>query len=37
MGQPGGCNPIPLQSTQDGDSMVIQITDLAQQVGQFSK
>jgi uncharacterized membrane protein len=37
VGQPGGCNPIPLQSTQDGDSVVISITDLAQQVGQFSK
>ena len=37
VGQPGGCNPIPLQSTQDGDTVVISITDLAQQVGQFSK
>src|SRR5579871_4599446 len=37
VGQPGGCNPIPLQSAQDGDSVVISITDLAQQVGQFSK
>ena len=37
VGQPGGCNPIPLQSAQDGDSIVISITDLAQQVGQFSK
>jgi len=37
VGQPGGCNPIPLQSTQDGDSVVISMTDLAQQVGQFSK
>lgn len=37
VGQPGGCNPIPLQSTLDGDSVVIQITDLAQQIGQFSK
>jgi uncharacterized membrane protein len=37
VGQPGGCNPIPLQSVQDGDSVVISITDLAQQVGQFSK
>src|SRR5579864_4601288 len=31
VGQPGGCNPIPLQSTQDGDSIVISVTDLAQQ------
>jgi len=37
VGQPGGCNPIPLQSAQDGDSVIISITDLAQQVGQFSK
>jgi high-affinity iron transporter len=37
VGQPGGCNPIPLQSSQDGDSIVISVTDLAQQVGQFSK
>jgi FTR1 family protein len=36
VGQPGGCNPIPLQSTQDGDSAVIDVTDLAQQAGQFS-
>lgn len=37
VGQAGGCNPIPLQSAQDGDSITISITDLAQQVGQFSK
>ena len=37
VGQPGGCNPIPLESTPDGDSIVIFITDLARQVGQFSK
>ena len=37
VGQPGGCNPIPLQSVQEGDSVVISITDLAQQTGQFSK
>ena len=37
VGQSGGCNPIPLQSVQDGDSVVISITDLAQQTGQFSK
>ncbi len=36
VGQPGGCNPIPLQSTQDGDSVVINITDLGAQVAQFS-
>jgi high-affinity iron transporter len=37
VGQPGGCNPIPLESTRDGDSIVISITDLARQIGQFSK
>jgi high-affinity iron transporter len=37
VGQPGGCNPIPLEPPQSGDSVVISITDLAQQVGQFSK
>lgn len=37
VGQPGGCNPIPLKSTQNGESVVISMTDLAQQVGQFSK
>lgn len=37
VGQSGGCNPIPLQSAQDGDSVVISLTDVAQQVGQFAK
>ncbi|HEY4678028.1 MAG TPA: Fe-S-containing protein [Candidatus Angelobacter sp.] len=37
VGQPGGCNPIPLQSVQNGDSVVISLSDLAQQTGQFSK
>jgi high-affinity iron transporter len=37
LGQPGGCNPIPLEPPRDGDSVVISITDLAQQAGQFSK
>jgi high-affinity iron transporter len=36
VGQSGGCNPIPLQSVQDGDSVVISLSDLAQQTGQFS-
>src|SRR5262245_39677678 len=38
VGQPGGCNPIPLRSTAaaDGASIVISITDLAAQAGQFS-
>ena len=37
VGQAGGCNPIPLEATQSGDSFVILVTDLARQVGQFSK
>lgn len=37
VGQSGGCNPIPLESTQNGDSVVISVNDLARQVGQFSK
>ncbi len=37
IGQPGGCNPIPLHSTDKGDSVVISTADLAQQAGQFSK
>jgi uncharacterized membrane protein len=36
VGQPGGCNPIPLPSTPDGDATVISVTDLAPQAGQFS-
>ena len=37
VGQAGGCNPIPLEATQSGDSVVISVTDLARQSGQFSK
>jgi high-affinity iron transporter len=36
VGQPGGCNPIPLHSTDEGDSVVINITDLKPQLAQFS-
>src|SRR5262249_52429848 len=38
VGQPGGCNPVPLRSaaTGDGDTVVINVTDLAAQAGQFS-
>ncbi len=36
VGQPGGCNPIPLHAAYDGDSVVINVTDLAAQAGQFS-
>ena len=36
VGQAGGCNPIPLHSTADGDSVVINVTDLKSQVAQFS-
>jgi FTR1 family protein len=37
VGESGGCNPIPLHMEQDGDNVVISVTDLALQVGQFSK
>ncbi|HEY6272336.1 MAG TPA: Fe-S-containing protein [Terriglobales bacterium] len=37
VGQPGGCNPLPLASSQQGDSLVISVTELAKQVGQFSQ
>ena len=36
VGQAGGCNPIPLPSSQDGDAVVISNTDLARQAGQLS-
>ncbi|HSM87032.1 MAG TPA: Fe-S-containing protein [Candidatus Limnocylindrales bacterium] len=36
VGEPGGCNPIPLHSSAQGDSVVINITDLKPQVAQFS-
>lgn len=36
VGQPGGCNPIPLPSTPEGDAVVIKVTDLMPQLGQFS-
>jgi FTR1 family protein len=37
VGQAGGCNPLPLEATQNGDSVVISVNDLAKQAGQFSK
>jgi high-affinity iron transporter len=37
VGQAGGCNPIPLESAQDGDSIVISVTELAKETRQFSK
>jgi FTR1 family protein len=37
VGQPGGCNPIPLKSKLVGDSIVITTGDLAQQMAVFSK
>ena len=36
VGQQGGCNPIPLPSRVQGDSLVINVTDLAPQSPQFS-
>jgi high-affinity iron transporter len=37
VGQPGGCNPIPLKSKVVGDSIVITTGDLAEQTAVFSK
>ena len=37
VGQPGGCNPIPLKSTVVGDKIVITAGDLAQEAKQFAK
>jgi len=37
VGQSGGCNPIPLEATQNGESVEISLADLAKQAGQFSK
>jgi FTR1 family protein len=37
VGQRGGCNPVPLHSDSQGESIVINVTDLAAQAGQFSK
>jgi high-affinity iron transporter len=37
VGQRGGCNPIPLHSDLQGDSVVINVTDLETQAGQFAK
>jgi uncharacterized membrane protein len=35
IGHPGGCNPIPLPSRVEGDSVVIREADLAAEAGQF--
>lgn len=37
VGQPGGCNPIPLKSIVVGDKVVITAPDLSQEAAQFSK
>lgn len=36
VGQSGGCNPIPLHFSKQGDSVVINIADLRPQLAQFS-
>ena len=36
VGQPGGCNPIPLHFTEQGQAVVINVTDLKPQLAQFS-
>jgi len=37
VGLPGGCNPIPLHSSQDGASVTITSADLTQGAGAFAK
>lgn len=37
VGQPGGCNPIPLRSSVEGDTIVIRTADLAEQSAVFAK
>jgi high-affinity iron transporter len=37
VGTPGGCNPIPLQSTSNGGAIVIQEADLAARVKVFQR
>ncbi|HZU22619.1 MAG TPA: Fe-S-containing protein [Terriglobales bacterium] len=37
VGQPGGCNPIPLKSTAQADAVVIAEGDLAAAAGHFGK
>jgi high-affinity iron transporter len=37
VGEPGGCNPLPLHSTQNGGAVVITSADLAQQAAQFAR
>jgi FTR1 family protein len=36
VGQSGGCNPIPLRFSKQGDTLVINIADLRPQLAQFS-
>jgi high-affinity iron transporter len=37
IGQPGGCNPIPLKSSVNGDQIVIQQADLSSSAARFGK
>jgi FTR1 family protein len=37
MGQPGGCNPIPLKSTMEGNTVTIAASDLKALAGVFEK
>ena len=37
VGQPGGCNPIPLKAKVVGDSIVIRASDLGEHAAQFAK
>lgn len=37
VGTPGGCNPLPLHSTTNGDAIVIQEADLAARINVFQR
>ena len=37
IGVPGGCNPVPLESHQSGDQMVVRVSDLAAFEGHFTQ
>jgi high-affinity iron transporter len=37
VGQAGGCNPIPLHSTQSGNAVTISVADLSQGAAHFTK
>ncbi len=34
IGTPGGCNPIPVRATRDGDALVVSVADLKAAAGE---